>query len=70
MSANAEATTLEERPRVRPRVRSQVASQSEQRRIQTPSRLEVSTVRGGKRSWTASDTTCKRDWKLIQKKVC
>ena len=34
MSANAEATTLEERPRVRPRVRSQVASQSEERRDQ------------------------------------
>jgi hypothetical protein len=34
MSANAEATTLEERPRVRPRVRSQVANQSEERRDQ------------------------------------
>ena len=34
MSANEEATTLEERPRVPPRVRSQVATQSEEHRDQ------------------------------------
>jgi hypothetical protein len=34
MSASAEVTTLEERPRVRPRVRSRVASRSKERRDQ------------------------------------